>query len=256
MLTNERLKTIVVEDEKNALKAILALTQKHVPHCEILGSAENMEDALELIEKTKPDLLLLDIMLEGRSSFELFKKLRFKEFDTILITAYQEYAVKAFELSAADYLLKPLQPEQLVDAVTKIEEKRKGKKAIDTLHVFLENMRSQPTQSKKISLPTLEIVHVVELQHILYCRATQSYTTFTLSDGKEIMVSKTLKSYENLLSSEGFFRIHKSWLINLQHAKGYDKREGGFAIMRDDTKIPVSTFKKEAFLHMLQKGLS
>ncbi|MEM6644354.1 MAG: LytTR family DNA-binding domain-containing protein [Bacteroidota bacterium] len=241
---------VIVEDEKNAREVLSGLVNMYCPHVSIEGCAKSVSEGVRLIKSVNPDLIFLDIQLGKEQSFDLLKQLPKKDFHIVFVTAYAEHAVEAFRFSAIDYLLKPLDPDQLLQAVKKVSEKISEKKTAKSLTALAENLMNKGT-SKKLVLSTQEMVHVVEVNKIVCCSSSQSYTSFYLLDKTDVMVSKTLKTYEELLSQYGFFRIHKSWLINTAFIRGYDRSEGGFAIMENNHKVPVSAYKKDEFLRLI-----
>jgi two-component system LytT family response regulator len=245
-------RTIIVDDEKKARETISGILRMYCENAVLVAEAENVSSAIEAIERHKPDLVLLDINMPGGNGFELLRHFSKADFKIVFITAYEEFAIKAFKFSALDYILKPVDPDELVAAVEKV----KGlieKESMDTkLKAFIDNMDNISREVKKIVLKTSESIHVLNVHEIIRCEADRNYTSFILSSGKKILVSNTLKEYDEMLSSYRFFRAHQSHLVNIDHIERYEKKEGGFLIMKDRSFVPVSVRKKETLLSLLE----
>ncbi|MEQ9298785.1 MAG: LytTR family DNA-binding domain-containing protein [Cyclobacteriaceae bacterium] len=243
-------KALIVEDEVKAREALEDLIKMVRPDVKVIGVAVTVVEAISSIQKLSPDLIFLDIQLGNEHSFEILRRIPNGEFQVIFITAYSNYAVEAFKFSAVDYLLKPVDPLRLESAIAEAVSRMMKGRAAGNLHVLLENL--QPAnRPKKIVLSTMDFVHVVDTQTIIKCHSLINYTVFHLIGGKEIMVSKTLKEYDELLSPNGFFRAHKSWLINMNYVTGYNRKDGG-AILEDGSEVPVAIAKKEEFMDVLR----
>ncbi|MDF1550207.1 MAG: LytTR family DNA-binding domain-containing protein [Bacteroidales bacterium] len=246
------LKIAIVDDEQRTRKMIASIIQAEINDIEVIGEAENCSSAHQLIKSKKPDLVLLDINMPGGTAFNLLEKCDKIDFKIIFITAYEEFAVKAFKFSAIDYLLKPVDPDDLVNAIAKVAELYDLSNFQIKLNTFLSNLKSSSKEDKRIVLRTAEALHVVNIQDIMHCESEKSYTQFFLSDGRKPIVSKTLKEFDDLLSPFGFFRSHQSHLINLNYLESYEKRDGGAAILKDKSVIPVSVRKKEELISILE----
>lgn len=246
-----RISTIIVEDEKRARQALEDLIQMVGPDIEVVATANSVNEAIEAIEKHNPKLLFLDIQLGEERSFRILYKLKEYDFHIIFVTAFDEYAVKAFQFSAIDYLLKPINPNRLKDAIDKVRKRLEVGNMSEELETLVHNLQSKDSRVKRIVLSTQDFIHVVNFNEIVSCQSSVNYTQFRLTDGKEILIAKTLKEYEEQLSPFGFLRVHKSWLINLDHVVGFDRKDGGFAKMRDGLEIPVSPARKEEFMRLL-----
>lgn len=246
------LKIAIVDDEQRTRKMIASIIQAEINDIEVIGEAENCSSAHQLIKIKKPDLVLLDINMPDGTAFNLLEKFDKIDFKIIFITAYEEFAVKAFKFSAIDYLLKPVDPDDLVNAIAKVAELYDLNNFQIKLNTFLSNLKSSSKEDKRIVLRTAEALHVVNIQDIMHCESEKSYTQFFLSDGRKPIVSKTLKEFDDLLSPFGFFRSHQSHLINLNYLESYEKRDGGAAILKDKSVIPVSVRKKEELISILE----
>lgn len=249
------IKTIIIDNEIQSRISLETLIHEINSEFVILGSAADVTDGLELIRKTKPDLVLLDIQLESSTGFELLQQCHDITFDVVFITAYDHYALKAFRFSALDYLLKPVIPLELNDALQKVKS-----------HYLLKNNQVQERiefLTKRLKIPGLLIdsitiaipdgFTVVPLKDIFYCLASGNYTHFHLQGGKKIISAYTLKHYDEILTDYGFFRAHKSSLINLSHVKEYRKGEGGIIIMSNDDEIELSRNHKDEFLKFFRR---
>lgn len=249
------LKTLIVEDEargRNALKAML----NDIPRINLIGESPDVEDAILKIQLHNPDLVLLDIEMPYKNGFDLLAALPNRTFDVIFTTAYDSYAIKAIKFSAIDYLLKPIDPEELIIAINKTAEKRKKIQHQPQLQInnLLENLKAINKQNFKLSLPTSDGAIYVPIDEIIRCESDTNYTNFYFkNEERPTIVSKTLKEYEELLTDFGFCRVHHSHLVNLKFIKKYIKGEGGTVVMADDTEVEVSRRKKEIFQKSLEK---
>ena len=244
------LKAIIVDDEFKSRESLQVLLHDFVDSVEVVELCENIAEAVEAIQKNKPDIVFLDIQLQRETGFDLLVRLPEINFEVIFTTAYSEYAIKAFKFSAVDYLLKPIDIEDLKKAVMKVE-KRLNTNITSRLSELIRNLKTTSDENYKLALPTLDGLIFVKVSDILYCEAASNYTQLYTTDGKKYLVSKTLKEYDDLLGSHNFFRIHNSYLINLNAVKKYVKGEGGYVILNNDVSLDVSKRKKEAFLSKL-----
>ncbi|MBL0744550.1 LytR/AlgR family response regulator transcription factor [Chryseolinea lacunae] len=241
------LKAIIVDDESKSRESLQILLHDFVEGVEVKSLCQDISEAMQAIERDKPDIVFLDIQLQRETGFDLLTKVKDINFEVIFTTAYSEYAIKAFRFSAIDYLLKPIDIEELKKAVGKVEKRVNGN-ITSRLTELVQNLRVGTTENYKLALPTLEGLIFIRTNDILYCEASSNYTQIYTGDGKKYLVSKTLKEYEDLLSDHNFFRIHNSYLINLNAIKKYVKGEGGYVILSNDVSLDVSKRKKEAFL--------
>ena len=251
-MPSDPIRTVIVEDEPSASQNLINLLNQISAEVVIVGISRSVEEGLESINRLKPDLVLLDIQLGSGSSFELLEKVGRQDFQFVFITAYSEYAVRAFQFSAVDYILKPINPERLKEALAKVSEQRRIAERSSMLSVLMDNLSNNQARPNKIVLSTADMVHVVELESIIKCQSSINYTMFYLTNGKELIISRTLKEFDEQLSGNGFFRVHRSWLINEQHIIGYDKREGGYVVMSDQSKLPVSPKKREELISLIK----
>lgn len=245
------LKIIIVDDEENVREALEQLIHLYHSDITICASCNSLSSAVLAIKQYQPDILLLDVEIGVENGFDIFKHFPEPDFRAIFITAYQQYAVQAFRFAAIDYLLKPVDPDLLNDALKKSGDVIDRKKIALKINSFLHNMNDISKDFKRIILKTADSVHLVNLRDIMYCEADRSYTNFYLDDKSRIMVSHTMGEYEELFSGYGFFRIHQSYLLNLNYFKRYEKGDGGKAILKDNTALPVATRKKDQLLQLL-----
>ncbi len=246
------LRILIVEDEKKSREGLKNLIQEFCPNTELVGLAANVEEGLALIQQTNPDLLLLDIEMQTATGFDLLEKVPEIRFDVIFTTAYEQYAIKAIKFSAMDYLLKPIDVKELVQAIERVQKKRNGEATQEQVKHLLENLRSEPNKVNKITLSTSEGMVFLPVLDIIRCEAQGAYTQFNLKSGKKILVSKNLKEYEMLLHDHAFLRVHNSHLINLAEVARYVKSDGGYAVMNDGTSVPISNTRKEEFLELMK----
>jgi two-component system LytT family response regulator len=241
------LNCIIVDDELKSRESLKILIEDFCEGVTVAALCQNIAEALEAIDKHKPDVVFLDIQLQRETGFDLLNKLKNVDFEVIFTTAFSEYAIKAFKYSAIDYLLKPIDIEELKLALSKVD-RRKGQGVSERLQQLLHNLRSGTSDNYKLALPTADGLVFVKVSEILYCQASSNYTEIFLTENRKYIVSRTLKEYEDMLAEQNFYRIHHSYLINLNEIKKYVRGEGGYVIMNNDKSLDVSKRKKEGFL--------
>lgn len=243
-------KAIIVEDEYHLREALSILIEMVAQEdVQIVGYAERADEAVKLIDRLKPDLVFMDIMLKEGTGFDVLNNVSHRAFHLIFTTAYEEHAVRAFKFSAIDYLLKPIDAEELkmaLDRIANLQERFLAEKQLTELN---SNLDKTP---KRLILPTQEAMHVVKIDQILRCETSGSYTTFYFTDGKKIIVSRPLKNYEDILLPPDFFRVHQSHLININYIVSYSRE--GLVQMEDNTAVPISRGNKEAFFKLMKDG--
>ena len=243
------MKAVIVEDEKQAIKALERDIIENCPDVEVAGSASTVYSAIELINKVQPEIVFLDIQLKDGTGFNVLEAIGNYEFKVIFTTAYSEYALQAIRISALDYLLKPIDSEHLVQAVNKAKKTDlSGMKA--QIESLLENQSNNPLQ-KKIALPTSKGISLFEFSEIVRIQSDGNYSAIYLSKGRKIIVAKTLREFEELLKNQGFIRIHHSHLINLNHLESYISKDGGYVVLNTKESLPVSKRKKVDLLRVL-----
>lgn len=247
--------TIIIDDDANLRQGLKTLLQLYAPEMKVLAEAENVLDGIKIFD-LQPDVAFLDIQLLDGSGFDILEQLiaQNEKITThiIFITAHEQYAIKAFRFSALDFLLKPIDPDELQTVITKIKKAVQQQNDYAHLDLLLENMRKRTDTFKRIALANSDGVHLVEIQDIIRCESAGNYTQFHIKNSKPVLVSKTMKEYEDLLTDQGFERVHQSHLINVIHLKSYMKKDGGYIIMSDNSHIPISSRKKERLFEILR----
>lgn len=243
-------RTLIIDDEQHCINRIEELLGEHTHSFEVVGRALSVEKALELTAQLRPDLVFLDVQIQDRTGFDFLRGLKEINFFVIFTTAYEKYAVQAFKFSALDYLLKPIGREDFEEALKKYGVQHSALALERKMEVLLHNLASD-SRSKRISIPTLDGYSFLEIGDIVRCQADVNYTHIYLLDRHKITVSKTLKSFEELLADHHFFRVHNSHLVNLQYVKKYNKGKGGQVTMEDGSTVEVSSRRKEAFLKLM-----
>ena len=247
------LKAIIIEDEESGRDLLRFDLQNNCPDVEIAAEADSVESGVTAIRKHRPDLVFLDIRLEPGTGFEILEQVEDQDFDVIFTTAYQEYAIRAIRCSAMDYLMKPIDEDELVAAVKRVEEK-KGKEDNRKKFQLLKQNLAGPNAFRQIALPTLEGLLFVELENIIRCEGESSYTSIYMENGKRELSSKNIGEIEHLLDGSGFFKIHKSHIVNLNKVRKYMKGNAGYVVMSSGDSVPVSRTKKESFLAILRSN--
>jgi two-component system LytT family response regulator len=245
---------ILVDDELANLENLQGLLQKHCPAVHIAGVATGVEQAIRLINLHQPDLLFLDIQMGKQSGFDLLQAMPDKLFEVIFVTAYDQYGIQAIKYAALDYLLKPIDIDELVQSVQKAELKLAGKKKTEQLDFLLQHLSRPGTLPSKIALPQQQEIRYVAVKDIIRCEAQNTYTYFFLVNGDKILVSGSLKEYADLLLQHGFIRSHQSHLVNPGYVKSWLKEDGGILLLVSGEKIPVSKPNRDAVREALKKG--
>jgi two-component system LytT family response regulator len=241
-------KVLVIDDEKPTRDFIKRLIDSYHFGIEVFTDGENVATGVEAIHRLQPDLVILDIQMPDGNGFDVLKSIPVKNFEVIFITAFQEYAVQAIKFSALDYILKPIDSEELKQAINNALNTITRKTDESQLSVLQHNM--QQNSKRKLVLKTQESVHIVEIDDIVRCESDKNYTLFYFLNAKKILVSKTLKDFDILLSGLTFFRAQQSHLINLNYVERYDRHEGTI-IMKDGSAIPLALARKEQFFEIL-----
>lgn len=249
------MKTLIIEDEQKSREMLAALVKQNFPQLTIAGLAKNVSEGVEFINTLNPDLVFLDISMPDGTGFDVLEKTQGQKFDIIFTTATDKHALKAIKYSACDYLLKPIDVEELKPTVEKLIEKYNSKTAavpnMENLQFLIQNLKRNDDNYQKITLPTGNAFEIVNIKDIIRCEADGSYTNFILVGGKKLMVSASMKHYEDLLPHNDFIRIHHHHLVNMNHVVRFLKVDGGYAIMSDNSQLEVSRRKKDAFLERL-----
>lgn len=234
---------IIIDDAENARVALKTDLMDYCPEIEVIGEASGVVEGVKLLKQVQADIVFLDIQMGDGSGFDLLEILPEINFSLIFTTSSNEHAIKAFRFSAIDYLLKPVDPEELMEAVKKAEK-------TDQQHIDVLKGNLGPSP-QKLALNSQDRIRVVNLNEVLRCESNGSYTLFFMSDGEQLLVTKTLKEYDQLLENQGFLRAHQSHLVNIDFIKEFNKSDGGFLVLKDKTEIPVSSRKKSLVMKVL-----
>lgn len=243
-------KVLIIDDENRTRQLIANMIDSFGYDVETIPDGENVESGIEAIKKHKPDIVFLDIQMPDGTGFDVLRSIQDKNFEVIFITAHEEFAIKAIKFSALDYLLKPVDPTELEAALKKALNAIDEKKENSQFEALQKNIN--PHEKRRLVLKTQESVHVVDLDEIIRCEADRNYTSFFLTGNRKILVSKTLKEYETLLSGHNFLRVQQSHLININFVDRYDKKNGGAVVMKDGSEVPLSPAKREIFFQRLE----
>jgi two-component system LytT family response regulator len=247
---------LLIDDDQNLRNGMKGLLARYAPEIQILGEADAVKTGIEAIEKFKPQVVFLDIQLGDGTGFDILEQLALRNGKStshiVFITAHEQYAIKAFRFSALDFLLKPVDPEELQKVVEKIKNVLRQNEGYAHIDLLLENIRKKVDHFKRIALSTSDGIHLFEISDIIRCESEDNYTKFYIKNSKPILISKTLKEYEELLAEHGFERIHQSHLINLSYLKSYIKKDGGYVVMADNSNLPISQRKKERLQELLK----
>ena len=248
-------KAFIVEDEIMNRNFLQNLITEFCPQLDIAGTGMTAEEAIAGINECAPHLVFMDIELQTATGFDVLQQVKDPSFEIIFTTAYDHYAIKAIKFSAIDYILKPINFDELTAAVDKAIQSLQIKQRNDRLELLLKNIRQPTGEDFCISLATSEGVEFIPLRQIMRLEAQGPYTTFFLKNGSHLMVSKNLKEYEMLLTDYGFFRLHNSYMVNMKEVKKMIKADGGYAVMNDDAMIAISPRKKDEFLTLMSQRL-
>lgn len=246
------IRAIVIEDEEAGRKIITGMLDAHSGNIKVLAVCSNNADAKAAIEDFHPDLVISDVELGKETVFTMLGELNEINFEILFTTGYDRYAIQAIKFAALDYLVKPFTEEDLATALDQYQQRHDKKQYIQQFDALFHNMKLYKNDLKKIALPSFSGLTVIAVKDIIHCKGESNYTNFFLSSGEKLLVSKTLKEYEELLNECDFVRVHKTHLINLHHVKNYARGEGGTVTMSDGTMIEVSRRKKEEFLQRLE----
>jgi two-component system, LytTR family, response regulator len=244
------IRTFIIDDEPYCCETLVTLLEEYCPEIKIEGVFSSGKDALAAINKQPPDLIFLDVEMPHMNGFEMLQQLPSINFELIFSTSYDQYALKAIRYSALDYLLKPVDCEELQNAVDKVM-RRKQKPFAEQLQILMQNLHAPSTPVSKIALPSMEGLQMIKVASIIHCESDSNYTILHLKDKKNKVVTCTLKEMEELLEDHSFVRVHRCYLINLNEVEKYIKGEGGYVVMSDGSSVDVSRTKKEVLLKRL-----
>jgi len=242
------MKAVIVDDEHMSRQTLRKLLDLYCPDVEVLGEAGSADEAFSLIQKKSPDVVFLDVEMPFGSGFDLLTRFSKVDFEIIFVTAFDQYALKAIKCCALDYLLKPINAEELIASIKRLEQKKHLATDQIKVETFLRNLKQTDSNKNQIVVPTSDGFEFVEINEIIRFEADGRYTNIFLSTNKKILICKNLKEFETLLDGHNFFRTHHSHLVNMKYVKSYSKSEGGFLNMKDGDIVPISRRKKEYFV--------
>lgn len=242
--------SIIVDDELKSRENLKKMILTFCEGVEVAATCQNVTQGIEAIDKTRPDLVFLDVQMQGETGFDLLTQIKEIDFEVIFTTAHAEYAIKAIKFSAVDYLLKPIDVDELQNAVAKVKARLNGD-IVERMHQLLQNVKATGLENYKLALPTAEGLTFIKVNDILYLKASGNYTEIFMVEGQKYLVSRHLKEYDDMLGESNFFRIHHSTLINVNFIQSYARGEGGYVVMTDGVSLDVSRRKKEAFLEKI-----
>ncbi|MFC2096149.1 LytR/AlgR family response regulator transcription factor [Bacteroidota bacterium] len=245
---------IIIDDEKNAREALAKIVERYFEtKIKILQLADSVKEGVFAINKYRPDIVFLDIEMPEENGFKLFDYFDIYDFEVIFTTAYKQYAIDAIKFAALDYLLKPINYIDLRDVLVRLEKKQSKSSNNDQIEAFLSNINTDSGNFNKIALPTLDGFQLEKVNNIVYCQAEENYCKIFTNRNEAILVARTLKSIEELLPEELFFRIHKSYLVNMNYIKSYNKTDGYRVLLENGVELDVATRRNEEFLKALTK---
>lgn len=247
------IRCVLIDDESNSLEMMEWLLKTYCPQVQIEAMCNSAEKGIEAIEKHKPDVVFLDIEMPHMNGFDMLEQFDRLTFDVVFCTAYDQFAIKAFRYSALNYLLKPVDPEDLKETIRRLEE-RKSSPSKEQIELLLQNIHTQQKPTvQRIALTTGDGMIFVSTSDILYCQAESNYTAVVLAGGKKVLVSKVLKDIDEALAGPDFFRIHNSYLINLNKIKKFVRGEGGYVIMEDNATVSISRSRRQEFMELFSR---
>ncbi|PKP49455.1 MAG: DNA-binding response regulator [Bacteroidetes bacterium HGW-Bacteroidetes-11] len=245
-------KAVIIDDEFRSRETLREMLKLYCSDVEVVAEGEDVKSGVKAIKTHNPDLVFLDIKMPDGSGFDLLRQLLPIDFKLIFITAYEEYAIKAFKFNAIDYITKPVDPDELKSAVSKVSKFINSDNLNDHLKQMLNDyIKPMRAENKKVILKTAEAIHVIDTDDIVRCESNSNYTMFYINDGDKIIVSKSIKEFVEFLEERNFFRVHHSHLINLNFLKRFKKDEL-FCVLKDNTEVPVSFRKRNELLKMLK----
>jgi two-component system LytT family response regulator len=249
----QKLKTVVIDDEPDAVGFITSIIGEFCPELEVAGTANNVTSGVKEITRLKPDLVFLDVEMPAGTGFDLLAQFPEKDFEVVFVTAFNHYAIKAIKFSAVDYILKPININDFIEAVKKVVQKRKERSTggNDALKALMENLRTSPPS--RLAIPTSDGMEYLNPRDVIRIESDRSYSWFFIAGNRKVLVSRHLKEFQDLLGDRNFFRPHNSHLINLKYVKKFIRKDGGYIEMQDGSNIPISRGRKDIFLAHMAK---
>ncbi|MEO1051661.1 MAG: LytTR family DNA-binding domain-containing protein [Bacteroidota bacterium] len=243
-----QISAVIVDDEQASRDTLSSYLTKYCPDVEVLAISDSVKSGVEAIRANTPDLVFLDVEMPYGNAFDLLEQVDDLSFETIFVTAFSNYAIKALNVSASYYILKPIDIDDLVAAVEKVKAVKAQENSSLHTKVLIENIQTLNKQHQKVVLPLIDGFEVVPVKDVIRCKANDNFTEFFLLDGRKLMICRTLKFYEDILTEYGFMRVHKSHMVNLQQVKRYKRGKGGQLIMSDESEVEVSPNRKKDLL--------
>lgn len=246
------IKAILIDDERNAIEMLEWLLNTYCPEIKIVAMCESAENGIASIAELKPDVVFLDIEMPKMNGFTMLENIKDIDFEIVFTTAYDKFAVKAFRFAALNYLLKPIDPEDLKLTIERLKTKisSPSKDQMDLLFQHLTTLENKP---ERIALATNDGLVFVKTKDISYCKADSNYTSVVMANGQKLLIAKTLKDIDETLSGKDFFRVHNSYLVNINHISKYVRGDGGYILMPDDTQITIARSKRDDFFELFTR---
>lgn len=246
------IRTIIIDDELNSIAMMEWLLATYCPEIQVVGTCNSAEAGIQSIRELNPQLVFLDIEMPKMNGFEMLEQLGQIHFEVIFTTAYDKFAVRAFRYSALDYLLKPVDPEDLAATVARLKKKNSAPSR-EQMELLFQSLTTPKNQTERIALSTGDGLVFVQTKDIAYCQAESNYTHVVLADNRKILVAKTLKEIDETLSGKDFFRVHNSYLVNINHISKFVRGDGGYILMPDNTQITISRSRRDEFFQLFAK---
>lgn len=247
------MRALIIDDEQDGTSTLKKMLDQNCRQVDVVGTSANAFDGRKQLEELKPDLVFLDIQMPGMSGLDMLAEMDTRNFEVIFVTAHNQYMLQALQFSAADYLLKPVDEDRLAEAMQRVEKRLLQKDDNRSIDALLYNLQKAGSPNEmKLCIPTLKGFVVLKLEDIIVCEAEKNYTIIHLKDKKSITVSRPLLDYEKILEGTTFLRVHRTFLINLQHVKEYHRGEGGVVIMSNGAEVEISRRRKEEFLSKIR----
>ncbi|MBK9270572.1 MAG: response regulator transcription factor [Saprospiraceae bacterium] len=243
---------IIIDDERNSIEMLEWLLSTYCPDVRVLSSCESGEEGIQAIKRLKPDLVFLDIEMPKMNGFDVLEAIGTPDFEVVFITAYDQFAVKAFRYAAFNYMLKPVDPEDLAKTIGRLKEKKTVPDK-EQMELLFQNLLNKEKQIDRIALSSGDGLIFVQTKDIMYCKAESNYTQVALVDGRTVLVARTLKDLDETLSGKDFHRVHHSYLVNINHISKFVKGDGGYILMPDKTEITISRNKRDDFFQLFSK---
>ena len=247
------IRCVLIDDESNSLEMMEWLLKTYCPQVKIEAMCHAALEGITAIRQYKPDIVFLDIEMPHMNGFDMLEQFDKLSFEVVFCTAYDQFAIKAFKYSALNYLLKPVDPEDLMETIRRIEDKQ-STSSKEQIELLLQNFRQTARPAvQRIALTTGDGMIFVPVQNIMYCQAESNYTNVVMTGGKKIMVSKVLKDIDEALSGSDFFRVHNSYMVNINHISKFVRGDGGYVIMEDGASIGIARNRRQPFMERFEK---